>query len=176
MCICLADGYALPQPGPSATRNPLNSRGQTVTLTMDTHYPDASSAYFQVCRYNSSFPDILVNCCSCYTDNCPFGEVFGNTEKNYLSCQLNTSYTGVYQFQIKITNHYPCFINIGNPIDVNDNNNDDSNNNFEFNFHILSYSLGGLCLLLVVGILGTFCITKRFYKRREQRYALIGMH
>ena len=142
---------------------------------MDTIYPGLS-AYFNVCRYNRSFPNTLISCCSCY-GNCEFGELSGYTESNYASCQLNTSYSGIYQFKIYTNTIYPCFLNIGYSIEVNDFNNPSSlsNKHFEFDFHILSYSLGGLCILLVLGILGTFCGTRRLYKR-PQRYVQLGMY
>ena len=144
-------------------------------LMMDTIYPDGLSAYFNVCRYNRSFPNTLISCCSCY-GNCEFGELAGYTESNYVSCQLNTSYSGIYQFKI-YTKNYPCFLNLGHPIEVNDVNNSSLNDNrFKLDFHILSYSLGGLCILLVFGILATFYVTRRFYKRQRRQFVHLGMY
>ena len=176
VCICLADVYPLPLPGPSATKDPLSLGGKNVTLIMDTPAYPGFSAYFNVCRYNRSIPNKLISCCSCY-GNCEFGELTGHTDSNYVTCQLNTSYSGIYQFKI-YTNKYPCFLNIGYPIEVNDVNNDSSlhDNHFKLDFHILSYSLGGLCVLLVLGILGTFCVTRRVYKRPRPLYAQLGMY
>ena len=142
---------------------------------MDSVYP-GSDAYFKVYRYNRSSPDTLISSCYCNGPTpCEFGELAGHTEKNYVSCQLNTSYSGLYQFQIYTTTIYPCFLNIGHPIEVNDVDPPTSTKNFKMNFYILSYSLGGLCVLLVVGILGTFCGTRRFYRRQPQRYAVLGI-
>ena len=142
---------------------------------MDTVYNALS--YFQVCLYNRSIPNTLISCCSCY-GTCEWGELSGHTDTDTksVSCQLTTSQPGLYQFQIW-TSNYPCFFNIGDPIDVNDINNNSSvsDNQFKFSFQLLSYALGGLCLLLVVGTIVTFCVTRKYYVRRQRLYAQLGM-
>ena len=140
---------------------------------MDTVYYVTS--FFRVCLYNRSIPTTLISCCSCYS-TCEWGELSGHTDADTksVSCQLTTSQPGLYQFQIQ-TSNYPCFFNIGDPIDVNDINNNSSvsDNQFKFTFQFLSYVLGGLCLLLVIGIIVTFCGTRKYYVRRQ--YARLGM-
>ena len=135
---------------------------------MYTIYPNSLNSYFKVCRYNRSSPDTLISCCYCIGE-CSFGEVSQHTNDDNFSCQLTTSNSGLYQFKINTFN-YPCDINIGYPIEVNDDS-----SKFKIDFHILAYSLGGLCALLVLGVVGTFCGTRRFYKPRHQ-YAQIGMY
>ena len=137
----------------------ISLRGHKVTLTMDTQYNYPESTFFRVCPYNSS-------CCFCDSkEKCEWGELSGHTDsvRKYVSCQFTTSQPGLYQFQIK-TGNYPCFFNIGDPIDVN-------NSSSSAHDHILIYSVGGgvgMLLFLVAGIVLTYCIWKR-YKRGQVR-------
>ena len=163
--FCLAAVYPLPQPGPSATKGPVVMTEQSATLTMDTTYQQ-ESPYLQVCSLTTNI------CCHCQgTDvsNCKFGKLSSSTDNggDYTSCQLTTSKPDQYQFQV-YTYNYPCFYDIGDPIEVDD----DNSNSSEFDFRMLSYSLGGVSVLLVLGIIGTFCVTRKVYKGR---YVQLGM-
>ena len=160
---CLIEVYPLPQPGRSATKGSVVIKGQSAVLTMDTTYP--VSSFFRVCSLTTNI------CCPCQglnMSNCEFGDLSSINDHEYVSCKLITSQADLYQFQILAYN-YPCYFDIGDPIKVND----DSNSDGEFSFHILSYSLGGVCILLVFGIIGTFCVTRKVYKRRY--YARLGV-
>jgi len=159
----------LPEPGPNATKGPVNLTGKNVTLIMDSNYLDTFT-YFRVCRYNRS-SHTLISCCA-YQKYCEWGEFSDQSEPNHPSCQLNTSQPGLYQFLI-MTINYPCYFNIGDPIDVSSINYN-SDNQFNLNFHILAYALGGLSLILVLGIPVTFCSTRRYYKRIRLQ-AQLGM-
>ena len=169
--MCFADlDYPFPEPGRSATKSgSIFSGGQSVEVTMDVNYPDNyRHTYFRVLNYNRS--NITVNSdCSCYKQ-CEWAKLSCQQVNNHPSCQLNTSQPGIYQFQVK-TEHFPCYLDIGGPFNVTDikNKNSTESDDFKMNFHILSYSLGGLCLIFLIGILATFHLTRRHYKR--QRYA-----
>ena len=139
---------------------------------MDTVYPGLS-AYFNVCRYNRSFPNTLISCCSCYGD-CEFGELSGHTESNYASCQLNTSYSGIYQFKIYTVYIYPCFLNIGDPIEVNDINNSSSSSH-EF-ILILICSLVGLLVLIIILLVGTGYCGHKHYTRAHHHVGKLRMY
>ena len=86
---------------------------------------------------------------------------------NYLMCTVNVSQTGFYQFQIYTTN-YPCYLDIGDPIDVDRFSADNSTRSVPL-FHILTYSLGGACAILLLGAVGTFYFTRRHYRGRWRR-------
>lgn len=173
-CVCLTDAYPLPQPGRLATRSSVSLTGQNVTLTMDSNTP---GAYLRVCYNNrsSSSSSLSCCCCSCST-RCEWGELFSHIQKYYISCRLTTSQPGQYQFQIQ-TLHYRCYFDIGDPINVsqvNSNYSINTTHKFTFSYQLLSYSLGGLCVILVVGILAAFFFTRMYYKRR--RYAQLGTY
>ena len=161
--FCLAVVYPLPQPGPSATKDYVVMKGQSATLTMDTIYQQ-ESPIFQVCSLTTN------TCCQCTSvSNCKFGEISNiTTERDYGSCQFTTSKPDQYQFQV-YTYNYPCFYDIGGPIEVDD----DNSNNSEFDFRMLSFSLGGVSVFLLLGIIATFCVTRKVYKRRP--YMQLGM-
>ena len=151
--------YPLPEAGTLATRGSVYSGGHNVTLKMYTDYQKDST--FRVCRYNRSSPYTLISCCYC-DKSCEWGVLFCHTESDHPSCHLNTSQLGLYQFQIYTIN-YPCYFNIGYPIDVNDINNlsSSSHSSDESLLHILIYSLVGLLTLLL--LVGTgYCARKRF--------------
>ena len=162
MCIFYIFAVALhqlPEPGPNMTAGPFNSRGHNVTLIMDTVYYEEST--FRVCRYNRSSPKNLISCCDCYSSFCDWGELYSYNDvpDHYYSCKLKTSKVGRYQFQIT-TRNYPCYFNIGDPIDVNDSS--------DHIVYILVGCFGGLVLLLSVPIIG-YCAHKKYrkYKMRH---------
>ena len=131
---------------------------------MHTDYQVEST--FRVCRYNRSSPNTLISCCYCGT-SCKWGDLYCHTESGGSSCHLNTSHTGLYQFQIYTIN-YPCFFNIGNRIDVNDiNNSSSSHEGDELILYIVISSLGLLLILLVVISTG-YCARKHYRKRHTQ--------
>ena len=130
---------------------------------MYTDYPPVDST-FRICRYNRSSPHTFISCCDCYK-NCDWGQLNCNDdENNRHTCQVNTSRLGLYQFMI-ITNNYPCYFNIGDPIDVNDiNNPSSSHSDHQTILYILIYSLAGL-LALILSVSTGYCV-RRHYMRR----------
>jgi len=157
-----------PAPGPKATRSTQYLDNRNVSLVMDSNYKGLGSN-FRLCRYNRSSPELLISCCDCiqpYT--CEWGTMnYVDENDNYLMCMVNVSQTGFYQFQI-YTRNYPCYLDIGDPIDVDRFSADNSTRSVPL-FHILTYSLGGACAILLLGAVGTFYFTRRHYRGRWRR-------
>lgn len=132
---------------------------------MYTDYQKEST--FRVCRYNRSSPYTLISCCSC-DKSCEWSDLYCDTENSSPSCHLNTSYIGLYQFQIYTAN-YRCFFNIGDLIDVNDINNSPSSShkNDELILYIVISSLVGL-LLVGTGYCTGYYACKRYRRRHPQ--------
>ena len=167
--FCLAAVYPLPQPGPSATKGPVVMTEQSATLTMDTTYQQ-ESPYLQVCSLTTNI------CCHCQgTDasNCEFGKLSSSTDNggDYTSCQLTTSKPDQYQFQV-YTYNYPCFYDIGDPIDVV--NDSPSSSHDHISPFVISGCLAGLLfVLLAVAYLVHQC-RKHQHQQHQRRYARLG--
>ena len=130
------------------------------------------SCDFRVCLYNN-FND----CCGCESDmKCKWVELSSHTDfdSGNNSCQFTTSQSGLYQFQI-YTYNYPCFFDIGEPIDVVDDSLSSSHD--QFSSHIVTYSVGELFLLVLSSILITYLTYQRRQYQRQQhlhRQARLG--
>lgn len=161
--ICLADKFPLVKPGTSATKGPVYSGGENVTLTMDTNYQEIS-AFFRVCYYNKLMGNILISCCSC-DGNCEWGDLSIYSNKGYFFCELTTSQLGQYQFQI-FTSNYPCYVDVGDPIDI-------YHTYSIINVHHLLYTfascLGGGLLLVMT------CLLCNYYIRQHAIYGKLMM-
>ena len=139
------------------TTGTINSRGHDVTLTMYTEYEKEST--FRVCRYNRSSPNNL-SCCHCH-NICDWGELYCySNEVNKHSCQLTTSQVGQYQFQI-LTINYPCYFDIGDPIEV-----ESRNHKFDTLYILVVSCLGGLVIIILLSaVIGYYKYKK--YRRRH---------
>ena len=160
----------MPEAGPLTTKGPVYSGGHNVTLKLYTHYQKEST--FRACRYNRSSPHTLISCCNC-DDSCEWGDLHC-PDSGSPSCLLNTSHTGLYQFQIYTLN-YPCFFNIGDPIDVNDIDNSSSSShksNDLILYIVISFLVGLLAIILLIGT--GYCAYEHYRKQQRPQTPRVG--